>query len=452
MVASKSAPRKKSVMRFSGKIFISYRRGDSASTTGRIYDWLASRHSKKDIFFDIESLEYGTDFEQRIQQSIPQSKVVLAIIGPHWLDDGVGPSKWVRAELELALSKGIPIIPVKVDGSTMPSPQQLPASLQALSTLNAAEVRPGKDFQHDMELLAKPLGIPLLPRAQRILRSPGFWMLTGSAVALVALSTVGLLGGFPGTSTATDPRASETATAGVISATQGARQTYAAATQTAGESAAIASQTAAAVTATANALAPYTYRTNEPGPRCDPMGRWTAYAILTPGGGFSCLANGGGVQITGPDALNFSGADGFTFPVRSAISVDMQIIHPLCGAFVDVTMGGGGVTGDFRIDTCDGPTGWAVSAAIKYGMPYSKRVVVADADVYHITIIVNAGSSIQFFVNSQLLDTINTSSNALLVFGPAAASVSMGVENLWLGRGPAMGKAVFSQFVVVPQQ
>jgi hypothetical protein len=101
---------------------------------------------------------------------------------------------------------------------------------------------------------------------------------------------------------------------------------------------------------------------------------------------------------------------------------------------------------------CDRPNGWAVSAANRYGVPYSKQVVVADADVYHITIIVNADSSIQFYVYSRLLDTINASSNATLSFGPALVDVSLGIENLWSGEGTGQGKIVFSNFAIVPQQ
>jgi hypothetical protein len=326
MAVSKSAPRKKSVVRFSGKIFISYRRGDSASTTGRIYDWLASRHSKKDIFFDIESVEYGTDFEQRIQQSIPQSRVVLAIIGPHWLDDGVGPSKYVRSELELALTKGIPIIPVLVDGTTMPAPEQLPASLQSLSRVNAAEVRPGKDFQHDMELLAKPLGIPLVPRAQRILRSPGFWMLTGSAVALLALAIVGLLSGFPGTST--DPRVAATATAAVRQATETARAEQAAADATATGNVVHAEQTRVSATATAQVLAPFTYHADSPGQGCASNGTWT-YVPGNPNYAPSMTCVSGGTRLRDGE-ITFGGASGFTFPSTFSVSVDVSDLSSTC--------------------------------------------------------------------------------------------------------------------------
>jgi hypothetical protein len=75
-----------------GKVFISYRRDQSATTTGRIHDWLVQRLPRKDVFFDIDSIEYGADFERRIQAEIPRCKAVLAIIGPHWLTAEGGPS------------------------------------------------------------------------------------------------------------------------------------------------------------------------------------------------------------------------------------------------------------------------------------------------------------------------------------------------------------------------
>jgi hypothetical protein len=455
METTETAARKKRAPRFSGKLFISYRRGDSAPTTGRIHDWLVSRLPKKDIFFDIESIEYGTDFEQRIQQSIPRSKVVLAIIGPHWVDDGVGPSKYVGMELELALRQGIAILPVLVDGAVMPSSEQLPASLQTLSRLNAAEVRSGKDFQRDMEALAKPLGIPLLSRTQRLLRSPGFWMLMGSAVALLGLAGANVFGVLPGANS--DPRIAATATAAVVdrTAASGAATANASASQTAAASTAIAGQTAVAVTATANALAPFTFRADVPGPGCDSRGKWTVSTGSSSSGGSTCLPTG--IQVTAPATLNFSGASGFAFPVRSAISVDIQLTHPVGTVFVGVGMGGNGVIGaTYYISYADGlgpGTGWTISAANRYGVPYTKQIQVDNANIYHITVVAIADSQLTFFVNSKQVGTVDSSSAPGLAFGPATVGISMGVDNIWPpGERPeVIGKALFSHFAVVPQ-
>jgi hypothetical protein len=83
---------------------------------------------------------------------------------------------------------------------------------------------------------------------------------------------------------------------------------------------------------------------------------------------------------------------------------------------------------------------------------YSKSVAVADANVYHIAIIVIVNSKIQFFVNSQLLDTIDANSRTSLVYGPTVVGVSIGIENPWSSDGIGQGKAVFSKLEIVPQQ
>jgi hypothetical protein len=44
------------------KIFISYRRDDSAGTAGRLHDRLAERFGQKNLFFDVDNVPAGTDF------------------------------------------------------------------------------------------------------------------------------------------------------------------------------------------------------------------------------------------------------------------------------------------------------------------------------------------------------------------------------------------------------
>ena len=64
--------------------------------------------------------------------------VLLVVIGPRWLaaEGKPGwragdPKDWVRLEIELAIKRGIRVIPVLVNGARMPSPGELPPSLRA---------------------------------------------------------------------------------------------------------------------------------------------------------------------------------------------------------------------------------------------------------------------------------------------------------------------------------
>src|SRR4030095_8127041 len=67
-------------------IFVSYRRQDTQSATGRLCDKLQTHFSVDQVFHDIESIEAGDSFPATIASKIAASSVVLVMIGRHWLD------------------------------------------------------------------------------------------------------------------------------------------------------------------------------------------------------------------------------------------------------------------------------------------------------------------------------------------------------------------------------
>jgi hypothetical protein len=48
------------------RIFISYRRSDSAGHAGRLYDYLKIYFGSGRLFFDVDTIQAGTNFEQKI--------------------------------------------------------------------------------------------------------------------------------------------------------------------------------------------------------------------------------------------------------------------------------------------------------------------------------------------------------------------------------------------------
>jgi hypothetical protein len=44
------------------KVFISYRRDDSAGHAGRVHDWLAHEFGANLLFMDVDSIPLGSDF------------------------------------------------------------------------------------------------------------------------------------------------------------------------------------------------------------------------------------------------------------------------------------------------------------------------------------------------------------------------------------------------------
>jgi hypothetical protein len=129
------------------EIFLSYRRQDSQSATGRLADDLEAHFGDERVFRDRE-IAAGDDFVEAIRRSVESSTVVLVVVGAHWLaaSDGQGrrrlddPGDFVRLEIELALAAGVAVVPVLVEAAKMPSAAELPASLAAFARCQAVEL------------------------------------------------------------------------------------------------------------------------------------------------------------------------------------------------------------------------------------------------------------------------------------------------------------------------
>lgn len=148
-------------------IFISYRRGETLDIVGRVDDWLRNKFGKEAVFRDVRSIPPGVQFIERIESAIRCSRVVLIVIGAHWLDIREehqrgrrldNPQDPVRKEVEFALKYRTPIIPVLVQGARMPSERELPPSIAELARFNAVKVNSDIDFEAHMERLIHAVG------------------------------------------------------------------------------------------------------------------------------------------------------------------------------------------------------------------------------------------------------------------------------------------------------
>jgi glycerophosphoryl diester phosphodiesterase len=143
-----------------GRIFISYRRQDSAYPAGWLYDRLAERFGPDQIFKDVDSIELGDDFVETITNAVGSCDILLALIGQEWLDiasaDGTrrldDPDDFVRLEIEAALKRKVLLIPILVDGAIMPRGDQLPPSIAPLVRRQALELSPNR-FRADTDRL-----------------------------------------------------------------------------------------------------------------------------------------------------------------------------------------------------------------------------------------------------------------------------------------------------------
>jgi len=142
------------------RIFISYRRSDTSGYVIAIYDRLAKNYDPAHIFRDLDTIDYGDDFVERIEQAVQSCSVLLAVIGRNWMSatDNSGrrrldnPHDFVRLEVATALQRGVRVIPVLVGGASMPYADEMPENLKPLARRNALEIS-DRDFHPHMDRL-----------------------------------------------------------------------------------------------------------------------------------------------------------------------------------------------------------------------------------------------------------------------------------------------------------
>ena len=146
------------------KISISYRRANSEAMTGRIFDRLIAHYGKEAIFRDIDDIPAGIDFRVHINEILRSTHILLAIVGPSWLGAAQGGAERiqeeadpVRVEVETALRRRVPIVPVLIGSTRMPSSDQLPPSLKDFAFRNAVKIDTGQDFDYHMDRLIKAM-------------------------------------------------------------------------------------------------------------------------------------------------------------------------------------------------------------------------------------------------------------------------------------------------------
>lgn len=150
------------------KFFISYRRRDAQYQAHKLHETLSSfvANPREDIFIDVDNIPFGRDFVAHLDAKVRDCEVLLAVIGPQWLDlrdSSTGmrllddPNDFVRIEIESALERDIPVVPVLLDGVSVPRASDLPKSLQPLVRRNGIPVQL-MTFEADVARLMRGLG------------------------------------------------------------------------------------------------------------------------------------------------------------------------------------------------------------------------------------------------------------------------------------------------------
>jgi tetratricopeptide (TPR) repeat protein len=122
-------------------IFINYRGDDSQTAAALIDRELTARFGSDQVFLDSRSIPAGADFGDELLGRVRTCSVLVVVIGPRWLsltgeagqrriDD---PRDWLRREIVEAFTHGLRVIPVLMDGVTLPAEDQLPDDIVGLS-------------------------------------------------------------------------------------------------------------------------------------------------------------------------------------------------------------------------------------------------------------------------------------------------------------------------------
>lgn len=186
------------------QIFISYRRDDAAGYARAVYDELARHFGAERVFMDVDDIDAGLPFAEVIEQAVGESKVLLVLIGRRWLGERDAaprridePTDFVAREVAMALAKRMRVIPVLLDGATMPGETQLPGMLKPLAGRNAIELgnaRFSADIEHLVKALREALGEPAgvkAPAPARLRMTLG-WAVAGALLAIAVVAAVWL--------------------------------------------------------------------------------------------------------------------------------------------------------------------------------------------------------------------------------------------------------------------
>lgn len=161
------------------KVFISYRRQDSAASAIGIGQYLETEFGRKNVYIDVD-MQAGAKYPAVIEKRLAECSVLLVLIGPDWLKL-LKPNDWVQREIAYALKRDITVIPVLIDGAQLPDKELLPDDIQGLLDHQAASVSIA-GFRNEMAGLVRDV---------RSIRTPKPWRLFGGLTAAIVLSLIG---------------------------------------------------------------------------------------------------------------------------------------------------------------------------------------------------------------------------------------------------------------------
>ncbi|MFC7739822.1 toll/interleukin-1 receptor domain-containing protein [Nocardiopsis composta] len=157
-------------------VFVNYRSSDEEASATLIERELSARFGADEIFRAGKSIRPGEDFERALLRAVHRCDLLLAVIGPRWLDapGAAGgralddPDDWTRREIAEAFAYGITVVPVLVgDAGRLPA-GSLPEDIAPLERCQYRRLN-HRNAEADIELLAETVAelVPGLARRRR---------------------------------------------------------------------------------------------------------------------------------------------------------------------------------------------------------------------------------------------------------------------------------------------
>jgi TIR domain len=148
-------------------IFISYRKEDSQPIVDLLAEKLKQHFGEMAVFKDDRDIRAGEDWPKKLRDELESRKVLIAVIGSHWLTAFDQHSRrriddekdWVRKEICTALDLGKRVVIVLANDATMPSEQGMPqgSRLQELPRLQNLRLPSGSDSEGDTRRIIEEL-------------------------------------------------------------------------------------------------------------------------------------------------------------------------------------------------------------------------------------------------------------------------------------------------------
>src|SRR5262245_61538900 len=127
-------------------MFLSYRRDDTGGEAGRLSDTIRRTVGRSVAFRDAIDIMPGDNFQAVLERELGTVTFVLVLIGRRWLDElkrrlGLPETDYLRMEVAIALHARKRVIPVLLQGASLPFVHDLPDDLKPLVKYQAITLR-----------------------------------------------------------------------------------------------------------------------------------------------------------------------------------------------------------------------------------------------------------------------------------------------------------------------